>query len=52
MGEIAENKARISFLIDKSDKQKLEYIAQKQDRSVSYIINLAITKYLKTAYKE
>lgn len=48
---IASDKIRISLVIDKADKAKLEQIATSDDRSISYIINKAIKEYLNTNTK-
>lgn len=44
---IASDKTRISLVIDKEDKTKLEEIAKADDRTLSYIVNKAIKEYLK-----
>ncbi len=43
---ISSSKIRMSLVIDKSDKAKLEKVAEAQERSVNYCINKAIKKYL------
>lgn len=44
---ISDNKVRCSLVIEKKDKLAIEDIAQKNDRSVNYIINQAIKEYIK-----
>lgn len=43
---ISTSKIRMSLVIEKSDKLRLEKIAKAQERSVNYCINKAIKKYL------
>ena len=43
---IPDSKVRCSLVIEKKDKDILEQIAKKEDRSVNYIINQAIKAYL------
>ncbi|NLK29234.1 MAG: ribbon-helix-helix protein, CopG family [Clostridiales bacterium] len=43
---IASDKTRVSIVIDKEDKLKLEELAQADDRSLNYVINKAIKEYL------
>lgn len=43
---VSENKTRVSIVIDKSDKKKLDDIAAKQERSVNFLINKALREWL------
>lgn len=43
---ISESKIRMSLVIDKADKSKIEEIAKKDDRSTNYIICKAIKEYI------
>ena len=45
---ISSDKVRISLVIDKEDKAKLEEIAKADDRTLSYIVNKAIKEYLQS----
>jgi len=44
---ISDSKIRCSLVIEKKDKYAIENIAQKNDRSVNYVINQAIKEYIK-----
>ena len=37
----------LTIRIDENDKKQIEAIAQEKDRSISYIVNQAIKKYLR-----
>jgi len=43
---IASDKIRVSIVIEKEDKLKLEKLAKTDDRSLNYVINKAIKEYL------
>ena len=49
---ISDNKVRCSLVIEKQDKLVIEEIAKKNDRSVNYVINLAIKEYIKKMYPQ
>ncbi len=49
---ISDNKVRCSLVIEKQDKLAIEEIAKKNDRSVNYVINLAIKEYIKKMYPQ
>ena len=44
---ISDKKIRCSIVIEKKDKVIIEKIAEQNDRSVNYIINLAVKDYIK-----
>ncbi len=37
----------LTIRIDETDKKQIEVIAQENDRSISYIVNQAIKKYIR-----
>ncbi len=43
---IAENKTRISLIIEKTDKASLEKIAKQENRSFSNCVTTAIKEYI------
>lgn len=43
---VGKDKERINFTISKSDKEKLSKIAEKESRSLSNTINVAIKDYI------
>lgn len=43
---ISDSKIRMSLVIDKTDKAKVEEIAKREDRSTNYIICKAIKEYI------
>lgn len=45
---ISSDKIRVSIVIDKEDKTKLEEMAIADDRSLNYIISKAIKKFIKS----
>ncbi len=47
---ISENKTRISLLIEKSDKAKLEELGKRENRSFSNCITTAIKEYIANHY--
>ncbi len=49
---IPDSKVRCSLVLEKKDKDLLEQIAKKEDRSVNYIINQAIKAYLNANIKD
>lgn len=46
---VSENKTRVSIVIDKEDKVKLDAIAKSQERSINFLINKAIKEWLNRA---
>lgn len=45
---MADRKVMIGFKTDLEVKEKLEKIAQEEDRSISYIVNRIVTQALKS----
>ncbi len=43
---ISNSKTRYSLVIEKNNKKILEDIAKKNDRSLNYMINLAIKEFI------
>ena len=37
----------LTIRIDENDKKSIEQLAKEDDRSISYIVNLAIKEYIK-----
>ncbi|MBP5607420.1 MAG: hypothetical protein J6X66_04020 [Lachnospiraceae bacterium] len=49
---VSKDKERINFTISKADKEKLQHIANNDNRSLSNTINVAIKEYIKAHYTE
>jgi len=46
MAKLAENKRGYSLTIEKSDYNKISELAEKDRRSIAFVINEAIKEYL------
>ncbi len=44
---IGKDKERFNITIDKEDKKRLQELAEKENRSLSNLINVLIKEYLK-----
>ncbi|RKM60495.1 ribbon-helix-helix protein, CopG family [Butyrivibrio sp. CB08] len=44
---IGKDKERVNFTISKEDKEKLSQIAERESRTLSNTINVAIKEYIK-----
>ena len=44
---VGKDKERVNFTISKSDKEKLQKIAENESRSLSNTINVAIKEYIR-----
>lgn len=49
---ISDKRTRISLTIEKEDRKILEELAEKDERSLTYVINKAIKEYIKTKVKK
>ena len=43
---IGENKTRVSLVLDADDKKLLQELADKEDRSLNYIVNKILRQYI------
>ncbi len=48
---VAPNKTRTSIVLDKTDKEILEKLAEEDDRSFNYIVNKAVKRYIEEVTK-
>ncbi len=44
---VGKDKERVNFTISKADKEKLQKIAEKENRTLSNTINVAVKEYIK-----
>lgn len=47
MSKIASNKTRYALTLEKTDKEKLEKIAKKENRSLNNLIETVLKDYLR-----
>lgn len=49
---IKDDKARVTAIIDKAEKERLQRLAKEDNRSLSGYISMVISRYLKSLDKE